>query len=355
MSRKKWLPLGILIFSMLVGRASDKLGHAAIFDDESAWLPEVEELFVADKYSSPEAAGRALARELAQHAAAGNDRPLLVVIRSPIAPGQPSSRVDSIRWALVEALQASAKTVRIAESSNDAEATVVELHIELPRSTGANKTGELRVSCQLPSGMFAASASFVDKRWVDHETDRRRDYVAVHGLAQQPGTEASEAVFSKAVQQELLPRVLARAERRVRSQSAWAKQLAKDQLIRDMADSPAIVDRFRQTFHKSIDGTNHVVMVREALLLDVSDDRISQLAEPVVRQVRKVRGRRIGAMAVGGGSMLASLILGLLGYSVLNWITRGYYVWRLRAATATFFVVTATCAAKIVSVILHAT
>ncbi len=60
----------------------------------------------------------------------------------------------------------------------------------------------------------------------------------------------------------------------------------------------------------------------------------------------------MGALALCGGGILVSLVVGLFGYIVLNIITRGYYVWMLRATTAIFWLVSMTLAARMASAIL---
>ncbi len=355
MNSKSRLTLAMLTAIGVILSATGGRSLATEFDDESAWLPEVEELFVADTYSTPESAARAMAHRLTREIRT-QARPCAVIVR--VAPGHSTVSSKSIRRAFIESLRTD-ELVEVLDAHSDVEAVVADLKIDMDPSDGDYTDGALQLSCKLPSEQFFASARFVSKPWVElvhaaehRESDQHR--ICVRGLTEQPGIDASRDVIHKAVEEELLQRVLDRTHKRFPSQPGWVKKFVRDRLVRDIVDNSIVADRFQQTFHKTIDGEDHVVMVREAILLDVSDDKIEQLANPMLRQLKRVRERRMGALALCGGGILVSLVVGLIGYIVLNMITRGYYVWKLRAATATFWLVSMTLAARIASAILSA-
>jgi hypothetical protein len=91
----------------------------------------------------------------------------------------------------------------------------------------------------------------------------------------------------------------------------------------DVLNGGFITDRFVQSF----DTTTGTVW-RQAMLIDVSGQKLWQLANVKVRQTRAVRmgWARMGLSSVG------VLVLISVIYFFLNMATRGYYEWSLRIA-----------------------
>ena len=95
----------------------------------------------------------------------------------------------------------------------------------------------------------------------------------------------------------------------------------------DILDGEFILDRFVQSF----EGTAGKIW-RQALLLDVSPEKITNLAirKAIIAQARKTNFARMFFSIVG----LIALIT--IVYAFLNAATKGYYVWSLRIAGIVF-------------------
>jgi hypothetical protein len=91
----------------------------------------------------------------------------------------------------------------------------------------------------------------------------------------------------------------------------------------DILENGMVVDRFVQSFYGSAGN-----IWRQALLIDVSNEKLNQL---VRRNVMIARARRFGFIRTIS-SIAGLFILIIIVYAFLNAATKGYYTWSLRIA-----------------------
>jgi hypothetical protein len=163
---------------------------------------------------------------------------------------------------------------------------------------------------------LSALAAFVadrpDGRWVVGKTDRLRPAATAAEAAREARAAAAEQV---------LPLVRARVPEDVgrhhRLRAAVEAALVDGDRL--------VVDRFPQQFDRPYGS-----LYREAVLVDASDAKLAPLVDALVRSSRERRDVRVHATL----SATAILVVLYALYRVANAVTRGYFVWSLRAAAA---------------------
>jgi len=89
----------------------------------------------------------------------------------------------------------------------------------------------------------------------------------------------------------------------------------------DIQESNMVIDKFIQSF----DGSAGKIW-RQAILLDVSPEKLNQLADKIAGITRVRRERRLSTI----GSIAGLFVLITIVYIFLNAATKGYYAWSLR-------------------------
>ena len=296
------------------------VGSATTPPSSDAWQPTVDKTFVADVYPSPRAAAQALARKLV---------PLLIMVtRERQAPsiielrgdGLPASDADQIVADMAEVLRSkfNAATVRavpatavhikeaervFAESMTPASSiepvnqNAVSIVIDMPNGTARNGTawdanfqelaGPLRAHLRVggSDAQYSCNVSFIHKPWVD-------DYATF--ISARPNGQWLRARSSQfAVTQHEAAEQALRAAAEVLSERSWTNGLkrpygvqgdgpqAKEKIVGVLIDALRrgnfVVDKFAQRLSPS-----YGEVWRQAILLDVSPDKVHTFIQPFV-------------------------------------------------------------------------
>ncbi|HTL29539.1 MAG TPA: hypothetical protein VL282_09960 [Tepidisphaeraceae bacterium] len=197
--------------------------------------------------------------------------------------------------------------------------------VEQPGALTAVKPGPQR-----PQKLTVA---FVEKPWAADSAafmNSTRDAVLV-GRSTSPCTSMSEAEASayRAVTSSLLPLV-----RQQIIQQYAGKQFISDKDLADVIDSHVRAgrltrDRFVQRFSRPYGDVWY-----QAVLVDISDARIQPIVHSAVQFTERRIQRIVGLIA----AYLLLLVLVAGVYALLNWLTKGYFVWRLRFVAMTVIV-----------------
>ena len=310
------------------------------------WLPTVDKTFEADVYPSPRAAAKALARKLT---------PLL----GKVTPdGQPPSIIqisgqelqlpdaDQIVADVAAVLRSKFEKARVmtesvtpASAIQNVEIDGVSIRIDLPNRTTRHGTawdpgfqeltGPLRANIRgRAAGPLTCDVRFIDKPWVDDYAT----FISTRPAGQWLRAQSSEFASSQHEAEEQAVRAAAETL----SQHAWdtvrqrfgvsgdgpeARQQVIDALVAAMRSGEFVVDKFAQRLSKSYGD-----VWREAILLDVSPDRVNAFAQPFAGGVRASWWSYVGSWASIAGLVAFICVV----YACLNLATKGYYAWSLR-------------------------
>jgi hypothetical protein len=306
------------------------------------WSEGVEQEFEADIYPSSLAAAKALGRRMADpiRTVAGDPNAAVKVIlfqenneRSLIATFGRSleQELPNVRCSI----EADLRNIQPGEAG--VIFRVVPGHFEVDMAQAGTITfANPQDSTQIVATAFttterraSAEARFIDKSWVDGfgaYASARPDASFI--IARSSGTCTSE---SEANQQSLDDARSRLTEALGRETGRSLAELGRPPISTvDVLNGGFVADRFVQSF----DTTTGKVW-RQAMLIDVSGPKLSQLSAVKVHQSRQVRESwaRMALSAVG--------VLALIGviYFFLNMATRGYYEWSLRIAGVVLAVV----------------
>lgn len=211
------------------------------------------------------------------------------------------------------------------------------------RTVDFKQPGAIWGSSDLESGTLVASVSagaaatrpteiavkFVDKPWADDfgafvNRDKGRQWM----LAESPRPCISEAEANQqaieAAALELWPAV--REQMRVnaigRSKIMVSQQFVVDQVESALSRGVGITDRLVQQFERP-----YGKVWKQSLLIDQSKGTIDRYAREISAVARADRAQQVGTW--GSTAALVSVIV--LLYFFVNAVTKGYFVWRLRA------------------------
>jgi len=236
-------------------------------------------------------------------------------------------QVDRDDHALREALQH-----EFPEASLTREAG--QLAFSVSSDSGGDSGGHLTVSVKGKDVALSASAKFVEKPWADDWTLYRnansaKRYVKADSVG--PCASEQEAIASarKSAVEQLLPMVRSTMKANA-AHSGGETIIVTEQWIRDRlkysVDSNAskvlVADTFVQRFQRPYGD-----VWQASILLDASQANIQKLNESYNRTATAQLGRRAGALGAVAG---LAVVIGLL-YAFINAVTKGYFMWRLRA------------------------
>lgn len=321
------------------------------WDEQRAWLPEVEKLFLADVYCSPESAARGIGHDLGRklrilpHAVQVSQSPTVKIeIHDNDSSAESDERTKGIKRELLQALLESASYDMPGHAAADVEGrpqrppvadeqvTIRYIHAAAEVTTSPQQTGQSTIVAVMAAGneKFTSQASFLHKPWVlDHRlatySAGRSERVTVCGLAVVSHDERAAQYLAAQQIGNLIAASLPPSYRRL-AESPRFDLIGR--IAGQLPESDVIADRFCQHFFREIEGTSHEILAREALLLNVDDTSLAQIANAVsaelqstaVRQ-REVRLLQCAVLLAIGGS-----------YWMLNILTRGYYAIRLRVS-----------------------
>lgn len=289
--------------------------------------PLLADHFDPDVYQSEGAAIRGLTNQMASLldtvTAAGQD-PRNIVIKGKISQPVLSEMMNALRKIHPSAnIYWSRTPTRVDGQTIILYACRETDPAEQPADT-AESTQTLRMDATGSEGKISRSARFLDKPWVDDFAifaSRNGQRVWIKALSRSPAVTAGEAeqqAIDDAVSQ-LEPRVRDRARLDGRDAISWMLQR---QIRAALQDSGMIRDRFVQRFERP-----YGELWQVALLIDASSKRIGSLAEKCDRVLAvQQRTYRQTALSVAGVIALVCVV-----YVFLNSVTRGYFVWSLRA------------------------
>jgi hypothetical protein len=267
------------------------------------------ETFQADLYPSPRTAVIRLTQSLAEQ------------VRQQ-SPDVRAIRIDSDQPGLRDALQHEFPSASIVnDSALSFSATIDQSYVT--------------VSAKGAGIALVASAKFVEKPWADDWTLFRNANSSKRYLkadSRGPATSEAEALASarQAAVEQLLP--LIRSTLRANASMVRGdKIVVTDQWLRDRLDysvksnaSKVLVsDTFVQRFARPYGD-----VYQASILIDASQPNIQLLNRSYNQAAAAEFGQR--AVTFGAAAGLA-LVIGLL-YAFINAVTRGYFMWRLRAA-----------------------
>ena len=181
----------------------------------------------------------------------------------------------------------------------------------------------------------------IDKSWL-HEDYDEQGFVVVRGV--------SGKTIDKAIEEHILPVV----RQKVRLKNPRQLRTAARRIEHELKRRSIVVDRFQQTFYKQVGDERIEAFTREAVLLDLSKDKMSRLIRPVRWEVHQSQKIRQGTLVVFVGVIAFVGFVCWLFSRFFNRLTRGYYVWPVRLVTATVLLGSFCLAAGITFSILRA-
>lgn len=307
----------------------------------AVWSAGLEAQFAAEPYSSVESAARALGRQLAlevRQVAGQEEGPIPVYLRKSMRSSEQNDPLERL-WdkalaAVAQGMRETASDVTV-HLEDEAEAGEVSEVYQLPAGAyaeaivsllsvrqertvmGTGPAGTVSVLLRGPAGSeVSRSAEFVEKEWVG---DFAR-FMNQQGRSFLVGRSRETAMDAFEAHQEAMQDAIAQVQAALGAYNVNGKEAQ----VLDWADieqGGLVADRFVQSLQTT---TGRVY--REAVLLDVSADRMWRLRQKVMGQWRGQR-RTWAAMAVSLAGMLAVIVA---VYVFLNAATKGYYTWALR-------------------------
>lgn len=313
--RSLWLTMTVLV--MAISGANTNANDAISLEASTAWLPEVEELYHADVYASQDDAVRDLTRRIIQRLAGVE---------------------TSVRFVSDDPQLASAVSMRaaLAGQAVDEEAETVIYIVDEPQG----QRQLLKASSELPTWPQAIEVAYAETEWLLQTPPE--DQVVVRGLAT---SGSNQDAITLAIRTQILPRLAERGH--VPMDEHWQRRHCESRLRRRLERGDLIVGRFAQEFFKDIDGESHLALSREAILLDVSADKLDSLAHKLAREIRHGRRSRRSALGISVFGVAVVLLLVWCAYRILDRITQGYFTWPLRLVSAVILLIAFGAAAKI--------
>ncbi len=315
---------------------------AQVTVEPAIWHEGVEKEFLANVYPSRRAAVLALGRHATE-----------TVIDSSLADAQISREIgllqdDHDRGLLTELARQIERsstyesiTCRVLQniggSQWDADAnnsvTQLKLWVRLvfddiktvrPSWSGDSSTkvaaGRASLKVKGPDGISSTEVRFAEKPWVEGFPDFLSSNRSRHlGLARSGDSCISQPEAHQQAVADAMMRIMQMLRSVQRDPSIVPASMAVSE--NDLSTGGFIVDRFTQRF-SGLAGP----IWREAILIDTSENRLSQLVQ---QKIRFSRAKRF-IWARTGGTLAGMFALICMVYLFLNAATRGYYAWSLR-------------------------
>ncbi len=315
---------------------------ARVTSEPAIWHPGVEKEFLADVYPSRRAAVLALGRQVAE-----------TVIQSSLADAQMSREIgllqdDHDRGLLAELARQIERsstyesiTCRVLQNigssewdaDSDNSVTQLKLWVRLvfddiktvrPSWSGDSSTkvaaGRASLKVKSPEGISSAEVRFAEKPWVESFPD----FLSSNPSRQLGLARSGDSCISRQeAHQQAVADAMMRISQMLRSVQKNPSIVPANMAVseNDLSSGGFIVDRFTQRF-SGLAGP----IWREAILIDTSENRLSQLAQ---QKIRFSRAKRF-IWARTGGTLIGMFALICVVYLFLNAATRGYYAWSLR-------------------------
>lgn len=305
------------------------------------WSEGVEQEFEADVYPSSVAAARALGRPMADaiQTMAGDPGDAIKVVifqedndRSPVsALGKAIERELPGVQCFIEADRRNVHpgevglTLRI-DTSHQTVALVEGMSVVI---SSPQETTRIVATASTEDRRGSVEARFIDKPWVENfsafaSARPGSEFI----VTRSNGTCTSEGEAHQQALEDAKARLTEALDRRM--ERGFAKLARPAVSTMDVQNGGFVADRFVQSF-KTTTGK----VWRQALLLDVSGPKLTQLSKVKILESHRIHETwaRMGLSVAG--------VLALIGiiYFFLNMATRGYYEWSLRIAGVVLAVV----------------
>jgi len=298
------------------------------------WQPGIEDEFEADVYSSRLSAVRAIGLRIAEpvRQILGEIPPSRIILFRGAHDdelleqfGQAVGRAfGGIRWTIAPETMAVQKD----EVGIRLDFVKVQTYPAQWSSESENgmTSGTIQATVLAAEAQASIRAEFVNRPWVEDfsgflNTQPKRQFI----IAKSTDSCTTEAEANRqAIQdaREQVGRMIERIAQRLSAKPlSFIPQVSSD----DLFEGDLILDRFVQSFK----GTAGRIW-RQALLIDVSSEKLTELARRKVEMAQAVRSSWARMFL----SVLGLLILITMVYAFLNAATKGYYTWSLRLAGA---------------------
>jgi len=293
--------------------ASQYLGESS-----PIWSEGIEDQFVADIYPSRVSAVQSVSRRIGEqfrHVMIDSQQPDSIVV---LQNSQNFMFVELLRDSILK--QYPEIKCRIDDSVLPSEQHEVGILLDLTETNTIHlplgdsiERGKLRVTTSNQGRKTRITINFVEKPWVEDfssftnsQPDKQFIVAKSSESCLAPG-EAEKQAMEDACSQVGTALLSIQNPNKIDSQN--------------ILESGMIIDKFVQSF----DGTAGKIW-RQAILLDVSPEKLNRLADKIAGITRVRRERRLSTV----GSIAGLFVLITIVYIFLNAATKGYYTWSLR-------------------------
>jgi hypothetical protein len=198
--------------------------------------------------------------------------------------------------------------------------TQVKGNMTILKIEGESGTIQARIFCGPRQSIV--STKYNNKTWVENFSD----FVNIQPDKQYIVAKSSESCLAPGeAEQQAMEDACVQASGMLKD---YSRQTSEYNLVNNLKASPAdiqesgmVIDKFVQSF----DGSAGKIW-RQAILLDVSPEKLNQLADKIAGITQVRRQRRLSTV----GSIAGLFVLITIVYIFLNAATKGYYAWSLR-------------------------
>ena len=330
------VPIVLFFFYFLTVSHSTRVNYEGIehvnqrfnqyqYSQSPIWSEGIEQQFVADIYPSRVSAVQSVSKRIGEqfrHVMIDSQQPDSIVV---LQNSRNSEYVETLRDSILKkypeikcridtGLPSQINEVGILLDLNQTET------VHLPRGDNI-VSGIFGVTISNQSRKTMITVNFVDKPWVENFSDfvniqPDKQYIIAKSSESclAPGEAEQQAMEDACVQVSGMLKDYPR-------QSGDVIYMNNRANPAHIQESGMIIDKFVQSF----DGAAGKIW-RQAILLDVSPEKLNILADKIAGITRVRRERRLSTI----GSIAGLFVLITIVYIFLNAATRGYYTWSLR-------------------------
>ncbi len=207
----------------------------------------------------------------------------------------------------------------------------------------AESNGKITATRASADGKRELSVSFVEKPWIASWSTFRNSTRGDMLLAQStsPCTSAAEAEThaKQSAINALLPIVRERITHAYSGRRMLNEKVLTEVIQANLAARGMIADRFVQRFTRPYGDVYY-----EALLIDASPRNVDSIVASATHLAERRVQRAVGII------LAFLLLLGITTvlYVLINWLTKGYFLWRLRFAAMTMLIICAMTALALI-------
>ncbi len=292
------------------------------------WSEGIEDQFEADVYPSRVSAVRSVSKRIGEqfrHVMIDSQQPDSIVV---LQTSRNSEFVEILRDSILK--QYPEMRCRIDIDMTPVQQNEVGILLEKTRTHSVHLpqgndivSGTFGVTISNQSRKTMITVDFVEKPWVENFSDFMnvqpdKQYIVAKSSESclAPGEADQQAMEDACVQ---VSRMLNDYPRPIRHGVNYVSGQKANPA--DIQESDMVIDKFVQSF----DGSAGKIW-RQAILLDVSPEKLNQLADKIAGITRVRREHRLSTI----GSIAGLFVLITIVYIFLNAATKGYYAWSLR-------------------------